>query len=173
MSSLITDGVQGKNAVVVKSVAWEIVPEIVVSHVLHSPQMREVLAALSPKKGAASLSLDDSLPWQPFDAKRTFAIFQLAAPTTRCQVPVRKLFFADAALVACGSGQSPPPPRLRRVLPVHRRASAAAGHLRRFVSAAWPSNIFCVHHPGQKPQLLRICCSMERQLLHAAAAARA
>jgi hypothetical protein len=177
LSSLIFDGVQEKNAVVVKSVAWEIVPEIVVSQVFQSPQMREVLAALASKKGAASLASDDSLrsPGSPFTPKQLLRSLNspLEQPDDPAESLYKNCFFADTALAARGSGQSPPPPRLRRVLPVHRRASAAAGHLRTLVSPAWPSNILRVHHQGQKPQLLRICCNMERQSLHAAAASRA
>ena len=62
LSSLIGDecGIRSLNGVVVKSVAWDIVAEIIASHVLQSPLLRELLAALTPKKATPGPSLDDS-----------------------------------------------------------------------------------------------------------------
>jgi hypothetical protein len=52
--SLIKDGIGALNGVVVKSVAWEIVPEIAVSKVLQSPLLRDLLDSLTPKKADAA-----------------------------------------------------------------------------------------------------------------------
>jgi hypothetical protein len=62
LSSLIGEkcGISSLNGVLVRSVAWDIVPEIIVSGVLHSPLLRELLAGLTPRKAAPGHSLDDS-----------------------------------------------------------------------------------------------------------------
>lgn len=62
LSSLIGEkcGISSLNGVMVRSVAWDIVPEIIVSGVLHSPLLRELLAGLTPRKAAPGHSLDDS-----------------------------------------------------------------------------------------------------------------
>ena len=62
LSSLIGErcGISTLNGVIVRSVAWDIVPEIIVSGVLHSPLLRELLAGLTPRKAAPGHSLDDS-----------------------------------------------------------------------------------------------------------------
>jgi hypothetical protein len=52
--SLINDGIGALNGALVKSVAWEIVPEIAVSQVLQSPLLRDLLESLTPKKADSS-----------------------------------------------------------------------------------------------------------------------
>lgn len=61
LSSLIGKcGIGSLNGVVVKSVAWDIVAEIIASHVLQSPLLRELLAGLTPKKTTPGCSSDDA-----------------------------------------------------------------------------------------------------------------
>jgi len=63
LSSMIQDGILELNGVEVKSVAWEIVADVVASKVLESPLLRDMLDQLTPKKQTPGLQphRDDSL----------------------------------------------------------------------------------------------------------------
>lgn len=50
LSSLIKHGILELNGVIVKSVTWDIVPEVIASHIIQSPLLRGMLDELTPKK---------------------------------------------------------------------------------------------------------------------------